>query len=602
MAFKIKYGCKWDEEIYDDLRIELEAYENMWHGQYQFLTPFQHFKNASKIIWPNLVHHEWSDEKLASLCDPGNAYRVGDMWIWNVTWLGCATSGKTFDAGHFAMCWWLVNPSNSIVIMCSTTGKMIRKRVWPVIQELYHTHQVKHPVTGQRVDLGYLIDSQATLNAQQGDSKHCIFCKAVGEGETSKAVADIQGQHAERMMIVIDEATDTPEAIFATIPNLRKGTRRLVILTIGNPTSKLNPLGLMSEPKEGWPSINRYTRQWRTKGVKEWQVPPGVALHFAGRDSPNVKSKKTWIPFLYTYEDFLESKGNEESLSFWIFDEGFYPPEGVCHTVFSETMVDMYDGRGRLEFKEVPEVYAALDPAFGGNECVLQFGLVGMIEGNQVGIQLTEWMDLETKISADKTIDLQIAERVKDECTMRGVKPGNFGMDTTGSGRGVFSHLHTNWDNGIVAVQFGGPPSDMASSISDPRKSSEVYDRKVTELWFKASDFLKGGQLRGLYNEAIKEFTTREYEIVSRGGRKLRVIPKEEMKQKLHYSPDHADAIVVLIEVARRNGAAARFGQNSLSDSNWKAVAKRYDSVYASKSSQTSPIYRDQLDKYAVGV
>ena len=192
---------------------------------------------------------------------------------------GCATSGKTFAAGLFASAWWAVDPLNSIVILTSTTKEMIRRRVWPIVQQ--HAHSAQDAVTGQKLIMGHLLEgNKTTLQAERGNDKHAIFAQAVAQGETSKAVENIKGQHAPRILIVVDEATGTPEAILQTIPNLRKSCQEFIIIVIGNPVSPLDPHGRICEPANGWESVTVDSQSWRTAGVPEWQIEPGVCLHF----------------------------------------------------------------------------------------------------------------------------------------------------------------------------------------------------------------------------------------------------------------------------------------------------------------------------------
>jgi hypothetical protein len=57
-----------------------------------------------------------------------------------------------------------------------------------------------------------------------------------------------------------------------------------------------------------------------------------------------------------------------------------------------------------------------------------------------------------------------------------------------------------------------------------------------------------------LSEQSVKEFCSRTYEFMSR---RYLVEPKRKMKVRLGYSPDYADSIAVLAEVARRNGLKA---------------------------------------------
>src|SRR6185295_11130525 len=115
----------------------------------------------------------------------------------------------------------------------------------------------------------------------------------------------------------------------------------------------------------------------------------------------------------------------------------------------------------------------------------------------------------------------------------------------------VFAIISAEWSPEIIRVEWGGKASDLPSSTNDGRPSHELYDNRVTELWFKAREFLEAGQLKGLYVDAVKQFCSREY--VTR-GKKYLLSTKDECKKKLGYSPDCGDSVAGLIEVARRNG------------------------------------------------
>ena len=147
-------------------------------------------------------------------------------------------------------------------------------------------------------------------------------------------------------------------------------------------------------------------------------------------------------------------------------------------------------------------------------------------------------------------------------------------MDKTGTGRGVYAILVTEWGP-VLGVEFGGSPSDKPASSADPRPSSEVYDRKVTELWYSCQEFLLTQQLKGIYDEAAIEFCSREYTIKNK---KICLDTKEECKKKIGRSPDHADAISVLVELARTLGAVA--GTYQKQSDRWEVEAKKWDSMY----------------------
>jgi hypothetical protein len=480
------------------------------------------------------------------------------------------------------MLWWLSAPKQSSVILTSTTGKSIRRRIWPVIQQLYQTAEVnKKTIALQTGFPGNMVDSKTMLQAEKGDDKHGLFAIAVREGPVSKAVADIQGVHSPRMLLIIDEATDTPEAIFEAMVNLRKGCMEFQVIVIGNPNSKMDPHGLCCEPKLGWSSVSVEDDEWDTAGVPKWQIEPGVCLRFDGTKSPNIKAGHDKYPYLYTRRDLELRKsmpGGENSLGFWKFDRGFWAPAGYSNTVFSEPLIDQHDGRGAHTFVSKSVEIAGLDPAFSvdGDGCILRFGYLGDLAGGKQGITLGH--RLKVPIKAGKDITYQIANFVKEKCVARGMQPKQLGIDVTGAGKGVADVLEREWGPGVVRVEFGGAASNRPVTEQDSRPANEVYANKVTELWFDMREFLQGGQLKGLDLNTIIEFTSREWEY---SGKKIRLMPKDEVKKVLGRSPDDADAVAVLGAVARAFGAAPNTRSTGVNPKNrWLEKARQFGDVY----------------------
>ena len=69
-----------------------------------------------------------------------------------ISFVGCASSCKTWNIAGFACLWWLAAPDESSVIMCSTTTKALRKRGWANIQNFYTS--IPGPRIGNFVDSG----------------------------------------------------------------------------------------------------------------------------------------------------------------------------------------------------------------------------------------------------------------------------------------------------------------------------------------------------------------------------------------------------------------------------------------------------------------
>ena len=519
---------------------------------------FHHFKEAFKLMWPEAVWHPWRERRFEAFCNPKYFAENGGRIVRVFSWMGCGAAGKTHDAMYLALAWWLADPYNSIVTLTSTTKDSARRRMWSVLQSAFYEFRDLH-----RYDTPYVINSSMILEAEKGENKHAIYTQAIEAGELTKCIANIQGRHAPRMLLVVDEAMGTPEAVFAAIPNVFKGATEVNLLFISNaPLSRLNPFMKLACPVDGWERVSPDHTEWQSRDVPAWQIPNGWCLHFSGKESPNVLAGKNVYPFLYRVEDWMKVEGNSEiskTPQFWSQDLGFPPPEGALFQVMTESLIEARDGRGHHTFRSWAEPIAGLDPSWGNDECKLVFGVMGDIDSVFNGIQISENMvvhiDVEARDEKGKRIppEYQIASKVVAECTARGVKPDHIGI-MAGGNPGVIGVLENDWGE-IFRVEESGAPSDAPASAADMRPSNEVYDRRVTELYFLVRSLVEGSQLKGLYENAIEQLCSRllDAKRVERSRRKA-IEQKEVFKPRFGRSPDDAEAIIAMCAVARQHG------------------------------------------------
>lgn len=520
-------------------------------------TRYENFQNICGILFPKLEWNPWLDKQVRSLCE-------NDF----VSWTGCAASGKTHTASLWAVIWWLADPHNSAVVLTSTTKSMLRKRAWSEVQRLYTTMEAVPP--------GNMVDSKTVWQASKGDEKNAIFGLAVRDGNTAAAVAGIQGIHTKRVLVIVDEATDTPQAIFDATANLFSGCEEFQMLAIGNPNSHYDPHGKYSEPFNGWESVTVDTEEWETKVQLNGQ--PGVCVRFDAERSPNIEFGETKYPYLVTKAQLEGSrkKLGMDSPLFWKFQRGFWAPAGVLQTVFNETLLAKMRAHEGFLFRKEMKVIGACDPAFGGGDrAVIRFAVVGITEDQKVGIELEPHDELEIDAASSEPVHFQLASQIKAYCQQRGCEPHDFGIDASGEGGGLADILAKEWSPKIHRVEFGGKASTRPVSYEDLRPSCDVYDRKVTELWFSAREFLQSGQLRGIDGWTAKEFCSREF---SDEKRKITLQTKRDMKAVYGASPDIADCTVILIDVARSSGINVFVGDHvSAKDSTEPNIA---DSIY----------------------
>jgi hypothetical protein len=550
-----RYGISADHPL-SELELELYCFRENRSLEQGGLGRYGHCVNAINLIWPDTIWNPWLERQLESLCE----------YQW-VAWTGCAASGKTYASAMYALVWWLADPLHSSVILTSTTAKMIRKRAWANIQQLFRASAATFP--------GNLVDSKSTLQSVRGNDKAAIFCIAVLDGSTSKAVANIQGVHSERVLCIIDEATDVPTAAFEAASNLSKGCKEFQLLAIGNPHSKLDEHGRFCEPAAGWNSVGIDTMEWDTRR--------GVCVRFDGMNSPNMKFREPKWEFLITREQVMQSLDfeGESSPRFWKFVKGFWAPEGVVKTVLSETMCEKYHVRNPNHiFKSKSRVIAGLDPAFGGDRCVLQFANFGDLENGLNGIEFTETIIIPINPGSEEPIHFQIAHQVKEACIQRACEPRHLAIDSTGEGGGLCDIIHKEWSSQILRVEFGGKASEKPVSDQDARPSHEAYANRVTELWFSVREWVIRDQIRGMTTDTIIEFTQRLFDDAKR---KVVVERKANMKARTAKSPDLADAAALVVELARELGTG-HLKDSGESGTEWERLSRDCDSIYTEEN------------------
>lgn len=521
--------------------------------------------------------HDWTKKVVWSMCN--------HKWVGAA---GAAGSAKTRNFAGFACAWWLCAPEESSVIFCSTTVKSLRKRGWAEVQN-FHTS-----IPGPRI--GNFVDSRMLWQAMKGDDKHAIVGIAVEEGGTAKVADNIKGIHTRRQMIIIDEATAIPTAIFDAATNMHSYPEEFILAVLGNPRSRLDEMGKFCEPLNGWNSVSVDSEDWETTPKLDGQN--GVVIRFDAEKSPNIVEGRLVSKHLPTKEKVearRKALSSENDPTYWSNDRGFWPPEGTVKAIFSETAIVKHNGNGRHVFTGNRfEIIGAFDPArIGGDRRALRFAAIGEIEGGGWGI---EWMPpINVPVNARSTnpIDYQLVEQVRRECekvTWRGqptysCPPENLGIDATGGGADLCDIFERLWSPKIMRILFSGAASEDSCSLEDVRPANEVYRNKRAEMFFRSRNALNSEQLKGIDVETAKELCSIEFDD---SKPLIVVVSKTDYKTLFGKSPDWADCGVMTLEVARRKGfRLTAVGKTVTRGADWQNLVEKTQSVY------------DDKDKYA---
>lgn len=552
--------------------IELACFHRGHPPEMGGLGRYGHLKNAIDLLCNEPRRRQAAERKLEF--DP----EIHDTYIWNdwtewmqetfcedawVTITGPAASWKTTSAALYANCFWSCSPHDSVVIATSTTLDGLRRRVWKEVTKFHRWFGI-----------GNLVQSRNCIQFQKGSDDAGIFGIAVDKGEVEKAVSKIIGFHARRMLVIVDEMQTMNEAIVEACVNLESGAEVFQFIGLGNALSKFDPHGRMSEPKEGWNSIDDRTPSWRTKR--------GVCVHLDGRDSPNIRAGYDKYPGMLKQRDLdntIERDG-ENSPQFWQMRIGFWAPEGITKTVLSETMIDRFKAREKPVWIGEYREGAGLDPAFeGGDRCVLRIGRVGKIEveGKERDAfdPSAAIIPIKLDVTSKEPIHYQIVRIVRQECEARGIPREWFALDTTGEGGGLASIFAREWGPGFHEVEFGGRASEEPVSENNPLPASKEYLYRVTELWFNFRTAVQNGQVRGLDDETAIEFCKRFYEM---RGPLIQIEPKSQMKLRTGKSPDLADACVVLFDLfKKRMGLLSNGRSGEHKRAQWQEIVQKFD-------------------------
>ena len=277
--------------------------------------------------------------------------------------------------------YWLEYPEGTSVIMASTTRDALARRLWYYIQDLHSKIQARPDLT-----IGQALYSEYMIRLRAGDKKNGIFGLAIEDGPVEEALHNLIGYHNARVLLVVDEAQGTREAIFQACDNLAKNPEFKALL-LGNAESREDPHGRFSEPLGGWLSVDAdSSQQWETR------VGParglGCCVFFDGRKSPAITEVggERKYPFLINQrqiDDALAYHGSGEHPRFWSQSIGFWPPVGISQTVLDERIVLNNHLREPATWYTDYQQCAVLDPSFeGGDRKVFLPFKMGQVPGS----------------------------------------------------------------------------------------------------------------------------------------------------------------------------------------------------------------------------
>lgn len=334
-----------------------------------------------------------------------------------------------------------------------------------------------------------------------------ISCRT-SRSETPEALA---GVHSENVLLLADEASGIPEAVFEAASGSMSGEHATTVLT-GNPTRNTG-----------------FFYDTHTRLKDDWYT-----MHVSCVDSPRVA------------DDFVEDmkrRYGEDSPAYHVRVLGNFPPSEE-DTVIPVALIE-HAMNNEIKIHEETSSVWGLDVARqGGDSSVL------CKRQGPVVHPLTVWRNLDL-------MQLTGAVKADYDATPPSKRPMEIIVDSNGFGAGVLDRLR----------ELGLPARGL--NVSERAMAKDTYLNMRAELWFKCKAWLEGMDVSlprddGLYGELAAP----RYMFTSSG--KMQVESKEAMKKRGVRSPDKADALCLALA-----GDFTTMAYGSSGSASWSKPLKR---------------------------
>lgn len=561
MAKLQKYGLLWDAG-YDALQIEQHFIRK--GGQFKDAKGriygnglYYHYREMQRIIWPTDDNHRWSDLSLRSLAENEITVLVGS-----------SDSAKTYSVSKFALCDYWCFPDNTLWLLSSTEGRGAELRMWGTIKNLFNRAK-------ERFDYlpGYFLESIKALTTQEIDEEKefarslttgmmFVPCK---RGSAEVGMSAFVGVKSPRLRHYGDEVQFMYPSFLSAYSNWY-GKSNFKGALSGNPADIGDPLCTAAEPKDGgWDNFvdTGKTQEWTSKFYN------AHVIALDGRDSPNFdypQDQPQKYPYLIGKKklDAVRETLGEDSWEWWQQCVGKPSKNMALYRVITAELCKQHGAHDNAQWLSTQRTLIyALDPAYGGGDrCVgrpLEFGM-GLERQQILKVHPPELIpiSLNSKLEPEQ----QIAKYVKARLEALEIPPENCFYDSFGKGTMGYYFAEEFKGQQPIPIDSGSQPSDrpvrLDMFVDDGNgkqrlmRCDERYSKFVTEMWYSVREAIVCNQLKELDRETMKEGAARIYRIVK--GNKIEVEPKDEMKERLRYSPDLMDDLAIGLEGARRRG------------------------------------------------
>lgn len=322
----------------------------------------------------------------------------------------------------------------------------------------------------------------------------------------------LQGVHSEHVMLIADEASGVPEAVFEAASGSMSGHNAVTIL-LGNPTRS-----------------SGYFYDTHTRLAGEW-----FTMRVSCIDSPRVSAE-------YVREQAI--RFGEESNAYRVRVLGEFPLADD-DTVIPMHLIESAQYRDVALTPGVRPIWGLDVARFGSDRTALCKRY-----GNVVPEPIEWWRGLDTMQTVGRLKAAYDAQPLEH-------RPVEILVDVIGLGAGVVDR----------ARELHLPVRGI--NVSEAPALGDKYVNQRAELWYKAREWLERRDCKLPDDAVLKaELATVRYAFTSNG--KIKIEAKEDIKKRGVPSPDLADALILTFA-----GDAATAATGTSYTTNWNKPLRR---------------------------
>lgn len=309
------------------------------------------------------------------------------------------------------------------------------------------------------------------------------WSKSAASDQQANALA---GLHADYIMFILDESGAIPDSVMAAAEAALASGKECKLIQSGNPTHLEGPL---------YRACTTESHLWH---VTEISSDP---------DNPK-RSSRVSIDWA---REQIEKYGRDNP---WVLVNVFgkFPPASMNTLLGPDEVREAMKRQIHKPEYEFAQKRLGVDCARFGTDSTIIFPRQGLRAFKYIEMKGARSNEIAARIALAKS-------RWNSEL--------EFIDGTGGFGSGVVDSL----------LQAGHSPQEIHFSS---KATDEAYYNKRSEMWFNMAEWIKRGGALPMDAELIKELTAPQYTF--KNGRFI-LEPKEQIKERLGFSPDKADAL-----------------------------------------------------------